>query len=382
MASGGIAVEVAVWVTGIGATFSGVLSVHAIFNAILVRRARTDAPGTEEFVSVLIPARNEALRIGPTIDSLLACDGVDFEVIVLDDGSSDSTAEAVMIAAKGDQRVCVVQSAPLPAQGWLGKPNACRQLGELGRGSVFAFVDADVVVHPSALRASVALLRDHELGLVSPYPRQLAVTAAERLVQPLLQWLWLTFLPLRLAERPRPESMAAANGQLLIVDAVAYRSIGGHTSVAAEVIEDVAMARAMKRAGYRAIVAEGSKIATCRMYTGWPELRDGYSKSLWAAVQPGWASRLVGGLVAFVYVVPTLSFLVGLLFGEGRLVALGAAALAAGYVGRAVSALTTGGRLLDAVWHPVSIVILLGLGRRSHKLHQTGRLTWKGRTVG
>ena len=159
---------------------------------------------------------------------------------------------------------------------------------------MLVFVDADVVLAPHAVAASVALLRWAALDLVSPYPRQLAVTPAERLVQPLLQWSWLTTLPLRLAERsPRP-SLAAANGQLLVVDAAAYRRAGGHRAVRAEMLEDVALLRAVKAAGGRGGVVDGTALATCRMYAGWPDLRDGYAKSLWSAFgSPAGAAAVV-----------------------------------------------------------------------------------------
>ncbi len=365
-------------VAGSGAA---ILSAHTFVNSKLVRRPHPDPPSTAELVSVLIPARNEAHRIGPTISAILSNRGLSFEVIVLDDHSDDDTVDVVRTAAASDPRVRVVRGAELP-KGWLGKPYACQQLGNLAVGSVLAFVDADVTLHPDALAASVALLREHDLALVSPYPKQIAVTSAERLVQPLLQWLWLTFLPLRIAERPRPLSMVAANGQLLVVDATAYREIGGHVAVANDVIEDVGMARAMKESGRRATVAEGSTLATCRMYESWSELRDGYSKSLWAALRPVGLSRAVGALLALVYLVPPITLVAGLLGRRSRLALIGSAGTLAAVAGRIVSARTTGGSTADAFAHPGSIVVLLWLGRRSHRLHESGRLSWKGRTVG
>src|SRR6185436_11595038 len=138
---------------------------------------------------------------------------------------------------------------------------------------VLVFLDADVRLRPGAIAATVALLGERDL--VCPYPRQVAGTAAERLVQPLLQWSWLTFLPLRLAERsPRP-SLSAANGQLLAVRRAAY-----------------------ERAGGRGGVADGTALADCRMYAGWPELRDGYTKSLWAAFGSPARAGCVAGLLA------------------------------------------------------------------------------------
>ncbi len=296
------------------------LAAHTAVNARLLRRPPPATPahgrGTlpaqparrvrPARVSVLVPARDEAHRIGPCVAALLASRGVDLELLVLDDGSTDGTAWVVRSVAAGDPRLRMLPGASLPP-GWLGKPHACAQLAAAATGTVLVFVDADVVVAPDALARTVALLDAAGLALVSPYPRQLTGSLAERLVQPLLQWSWLTFLPLRLAETSPRASLAAANGRLLACHADAYRAAGGHTGVRQEVVEDVALARAFKRAGLRATVADGTDLATCRMYDGWSELRDGYTKSLWAAFgSPAGAASVVALLVAL-YVVPPLA---------------------------------------------------------------------------
>ena len=358
-----------------------VLSAHAMLNALLLRRPAGMPPTAGVgLVSVLIPARNEAARIAATIGSVLAQRDVTVEVIVLDDASADATVDVVAAVAGDDRRLRTLTGTPLPP-GWMGKPWACHQLGQAARGDVLVFVDADVRLEPHAVAAAVDLLRRHGLALVSPYPRQEAVTTAERLVQPLLQWLWMTFLPLRWAERPRPASMAAANGQFMVFDAGAYRSIGGHSSVRARVVEDVWLARAVKRTGRRAAVVDGTSLATCRMYGNWNELSEGYSKSLWAAVDsPGGAVSLAT-LLAVLYVLPPLAVVSGLAVGRRRRMAWGAAGYLAGVGGRIISARTTGGRVGDAFAHPVSVTVLIGLLARSRRLRRRGLLVWKGRPV-
>jgi hypothetical protein len=374
-------------VVGAAAALAAALATHTAVNAVVMRRAHPGVPPIEGstaggvMVSVLIPARNEAHRIGPTIDSVLRCDGIDeMEVLVLDDHSTDGTAEVAARHAGADVRLRVLPGEDLPA-GWMGKPWACQQLGEAARGEVLVFVDADVELKPAALRATIDLLARHQLSLVSPYPKQIAVGVGERVVQPLLQWLWLTFLPLRVAERPHPVSMAAANGQVLAMTASVWRTIGGHGSVRREVIEDVALARAVKRAGFRATVADGSEVVTCRMYQGWDDLQAGYSKSLWAALPNRTASRAVGTLLGLIYLVPPVALLAGVLVGRRRLWLLGGSGYLSGVVGRIISARVTGGRVSDAWQHPASIAMLLWLGRRSWRQHDAGELRWKDRSI-
>jgi hypothetical protein len=320
--------------------------------------------------------RDEADRVRPCLTSLLEQIRVpDLEILVMDDGSRDGTADVVRVVADADPRVRLL-TADEPPDGWLGKPHACQELADAATGSVLAFVDADVRLAPHAVASACELLRESGLDLVSPYPRQIALTAPERLVQPLLQWSWLTTLPLRVAERsPRP-SLCAANGQFLLVDAAMYGRAGGHAGagVRAAVLDDVALLRAVKAAGGHGGVVDGTALATCRMYKDWPSLRDGYSKSLWSAFgSPAGAGAVVTGL-CLVYVLPPLAALGGSLTGFGGYLA--------GVIGRYLVAERTAGRSLpDSLAHPVSVAILGWLTARSVLRHQRGELVWRGRAL-
>jgi hypothetical protein len=351
----------------LGSALAAAGAVHAAVNARLLRRPDPAAAPGPERVSVLIPMRDEAANVRDCLTAVLAQEGV-AEVLVLDDGSADGTGE--LARALG---VRVLTGRLLPP-GWLGKPYACQQLADAAdpASDVLVFLDADVRLRPGAIVATAGLLRG--LDLVSPYPRQVAVSPAERLVQPLLQWSWLTFLPLRLAERSPRESLSAANGQLLAVRRAAYDRAGGHAAVRADVVEDVALLRAVKRAGGRGGVADGTTLADCRMYEDWPSLREGYTKSLWSAFGPPAGAVAVSGLMALAYLVPPLAALAG-----SR---LGLAGYAAGVTGRVVTARRTGGRIWpDALAHPASVAMFAGLTARSLNRHRAGALRWKGRPL-
>lgn len=334
---------------------------HTVINARLLRRP---GPHGTAVVSVLIPARDEAATIGACLRSVASQDVA--EVLVLDDESSDGTRE---IAAANGGRVL---AGTVPPPGWLGKPWACRQLAAAAdpRSDVLVFLDADVRLEPDAIARAVGLLAG--LDLVSPQPRQLAGTVAERLVQPLLAWSVLTFLPLRVAERsPRP-SLAAANGQFLVVRRAAYERAGGHHADA--VLDDLALLRAIKRTGGRGVIVDGSELASCRMYSSWAQLRDGYGKSLWSAFgSPAGAAGALT-LLGVAYVLPPLAMLRG-----SRIGILG---YLAGVASRVVAARRVHDRALpDAFAHPVSIAAFGYLTIRSSVLHRRGMLRWKGRPI-
>nr|WP_239523479.1 glycosyltransferase family A protein [Geodermatophilus normandii] len=349
-------------------------AVHAAANAVLLRRPPTDPPEVTGPVTVVLPVRDEEAQVGGCLAALLASTGVpDLRVVVVDDGSTDGTA--AVVRAVGDARVRLVTAPPPPA-GWLGKPHACWVGAQTMRDDGYlVFLDADVRVAPRAVACAVALLDAHGLDLVSPWPRPVAGTLAERLVQPLSPWLWMTTLPLRLAERsPRP-SLTAANGQFLALTRRGYLRARGHAAVRDEVVEDVALARAVKRSGGRAGPAGGAALAECRMYDGWTAMREGYGKSLWASVggSPA-ASVAAAAVLTAVGVVPPLAALRG-----SR---AGLAGWAAGVAGRAVSAAATGGRVWpDALAHPASLLALDLLLAGSVAGRRRGTLTWRGRAL-
>ena len=353
-----------------------VLTAHTVTNAALLRRP---GPGTTtERIAVLLPLRNEADRVPPCLEALLGQRGVaDLEIVVLDDGSTDGTAEVVRAVA-GD-KVRLLTGEPLPP-GWLGKPYACRQLADAAPDAdLLVFVDADVVLAPDAVARAVALCRRIGVTLLSPYPR---ITGAGRLVQPLLQWSWLTFLPLRAMERSRHPALAAAGGQWLVVDRAGYDRAGGHAVVRADVLEDLGLARAVKRSSGRIALADGSRLATCAMYRSWSELTDGYTKSLWASFGSPAGAAAVVLLLLLLYAVPPAAALAFLAAEAFQPAAWCLAAYLSGVAGRTVSAVATGGRLWpDPFAHPVSVVLFGWLMWRSYRLRRLGRLTWRGRPV-
>lgn len=375
--------------TAAGTALAVAGAVHAALNLRHLARPMAAGGAVCDPVSVLIPARDESARIAATVASVLAQRNVPrLQVAVLDDGSTDGTARAAAGAAAGDPRLQVDISSGDPPPGWLGKPYACQRLADSATGSVLVFLDADVVLAPDAISAAVQMLGETGADFASPWPRQVASGALGRLVQPLQQWSWATTLPLRLASASARPTLAAANGQFLVIAREAYHRAGGHAAVADCVLEDIELARAAKRAGLTTALWDGSALARCRMYDSAADLRAGYRKSLWAAFGPRGAPLAVRAAAAaaawsvlcLAYVAPAAAMLAG---PDPTTRALGAAGYAAGVASRALVARRTGSPVWpDSLAHPLSVAVLLGLTVDSFVARAAGRTRWKGRDLG
>jgi len=245
----------------------------ASLNAVLFPRLRRGGRSPmREDAAVLVPARDEERNLPETLPGLVA--ELPGRVWVLDDGSGDATAA---VAAR--LGATVLAGAPLPP-GWLGKSWACSQLAAAVDAGYLVFTDADVRWLPGAVDAVLDALADADV--VTVFPTQRTPGPALWLTVPLIDDVLLSFLPAPLVDAPVPAA-AAANGQVLAFRRDAYERLGGHASVAGEVIEDVALARRAKAAGLRLRILLGDGLVETTMYRSYDELAAGFGKSLLAA---------------------------------------------------------------------------------------------------
>ena len=322
-------------------------------------------------VAVLLPVRNEAANIVELVASLKAQTGIsDLKFYFLDDGSEDETLELLKREVAGDKRFSVAGGQQLP-EGWLGKPWALEQLRSEAKADYIINIDADVRLVPKAICVTINLLIDQKLDFVSPYPKQIAKSFGERMVQPLLQWSWLSTVPLRIAEKSGRASLAVANGQFFAVRESALTVVSGYSASKRAVLDDMELARTLLRNGFKGCVADGSHIATCHMYNSWAEVKAGYGKSLWSA----FGSRL-GSFIAIAFL-----FLTGILPLLGAIAGFttGFYALEFVIISRIIAARISRGRFLDAFLHPISTLILIYLIIYSWSAR--GKVQWKGRTL-
>ena len=338
-----------------------------IFNSLTIRVIKNSPTKASGSVSVLIPMRNEEANVKGCLSSVLAQKGLDtLEVIAIDDGSTDNTSNEV----KAFPIVELISGEKLPDK-WLGKLWACQQLAEKSSGDYLVFVDADVRLSDYAVANSISKMGNWDF--ISPYPRQLTAGFVQKIFQPLLQWSWLSSVPLLIAQKYSIKSMAVANGQFLIIKRDAYFKSGAHAGIKTEVLDDLMLARNLLKQGYKGGVAEASNIATCHMYKNKMELFKGYQKSLWKAFGPVPGTILAIALLIVTGILPIISTALGSTSG---LAAFGLITLS-----RMISSLRTGSLPNSAIYHPLAILMLLGLILFSWFGKLTNTITWRDRTV-
>src|SRR6516225_2954219 len=234
----------------------------------------TSLPALGPVVSVIIPARNEEANLRPCLESLVSQQGIAFEIIVVDDGSSDGTP-TIAVSFQG---VRVIEPGPLPP-GWSGKNNAVTAGARKAKGKWLLFTDADTVHNPGSLAAAVKEAEQYQADLLSYSPKQEVHGFWERAVMPVI------FAELARKYPPSSNSenstgLAAANGQYLLISRAAYDAVGGHAAVATSWLEDVALARAVKESGGKLWFRFGGDAVRARMYRSFRQLQEGWTKNL------------------------------------------------------------------------------------------------------
>jgi len=328
-------------------------------------------------LSILIPARNEELRLRPCISTLSDSDFPILEILILDDHSTDGTAALVQQRAKGDPRIRLISGQPLP-EGWVGKPWACHQLAQQAKGDYMLFVDADTRFSDITLSNAVNLAHEQQSDLLSLWPYLESLSWSERLVIPFVHLFILFYLPHWAKGSLR--CLGAANGQFVLFRRAAYEKIKGHESVRNHMVEDIAIARNMREAGFKVLNLDGTNpghsiaLVRCRMYTRFSEVWEGFTKNLYPSFDGNFlAFFFFQSIQAVLFLAPFL-----LLFTpfRGPLVWTEIAII---FALRFSLAYRFRQSYLGVFLHPFGQLLVLAIAMNSWLQALRGRLPWKGR---
>ena len=327
-------------------------------------------------VSVLIPARNEEANIAACIEGFLAQEYDNFEILVLDDQSTDRTAAIIEELSRQYLKIQAISGQPLPS-GWTGKNWACHQLSQHASGDILIFTDADNRPTPHAIANTIAYIQKMGLGLLSAFPQKVTVTLAEKLVVPVVDMfvyaglpLWLTYL------NPSP-SLAAASGLWIAFTREAYERTGGHKALSNRIVEDVELSRLAKEKGIKILTLAGTHVVCCRMYHSFSEVWDGFSKNLFGLVRYQIIPFFILILLLF-----TTCVLPYITVWFGQFTELSLVAIIINVTMRMILSIKYKHPIFaSVVLHPFGVLLTLLIGINSFYQVRRGRLQWKGRQI-
>jgi chlorobactene glucosyltransferase len=365
-------------VTVLGAV---VLPVNLAVIPRLSRVARGRAAGSWPRVSVVIPARNEEAEVERAVRSHLRQDYPDVQVVVVDDRSTDRTREILGALAVEDPRLVVVPGRE-PPDGWLGKPHALWLGAQAADGEILLFADADVRYDPRTLREAVALLDDRGLDLLAFFPRFETRGFWENVLLPFLSVA--VFLGFGFLARFRRIPLAMGAGAGNLVRRGAYEAVGGHAAIRMAVVDDVRLAVAAKRAGFRVAAFRAEDRVAVRMYRGFRQVWNGFTKNV------AWAYSGAGGILLFALTVLLLAVsiapvvvLIAAAVGApvpAADVRLAAALFVASVLVRAILAIAVQGPIWPAATHALMAAVWTGIiGRSLYWKFVRKTVVWRGR---
>lgn len=343
-----------------------------LFNFISDPKLRRVGKHYTDLVSILIPVRDEQDNIIDLLKSIRKQDYQDYEVIILDDSSTDDTLKKCADFCLADNRFKVIKGLDL-FDGWLGKNYACHQLAKQAGGQYLMFVDADEQIFDGLINSAIHRMKANNLSLLSLFTNQVMLTLGEKLVVPLMHFILLNLLPIRLVALVKNASVAAASGQFMFFNADDYHKNNWHQMVKDKVVEDVEIMRQVKTKKLNGETLLANGMISCRMYTSFEECLDGFSKNFLAAFNysiPGFLifiTLLIGGpmLVIITTNLSLISFTIGLIVLTRIMISLSAGQSA----------------LYNVILHPLQMLSLVVISYLAIQKYLTKTNIWKGRRV-
>ena len=361
-----------------------VLLIIALANMRYLRRLYSyPAPPAWPRCSVLVPARNEEANIGRCAGGLLAQDYPDFQVIMLDDNSTDRTWQILQEFSSKDPRLVLIKGKPLP-EDWLGKHWACHQLALIADGELLIYVDADTYHEPGMLRGAASAMIYEKAALISALPRQIVISWSEMLSIPAFYLGMLCGVPLELTRLQRNPLLFAILGQFLVFRRDTYDAAGGYAAVRHNVVDDIAIGRRVHAMGLKYKLLDGDGLVSCRMYRDFDQVWKGLTKSTFATFNfDPYFLTLMYMLVLIFFVSPPVVLGIGLAQTQVpmEITAMAGIAVLLNLVLWTISHLRFHFPLYLVLIYPLSAVFMTVVALTSMVLTMQGKALWKGRIM-
>jgi len=350
----------------------------AITNTILMKRLGKFAKAKRQpKVSILVPARNEQETIANCVKSLLSQKYENYEVIVLNDNSQDRTGE--ILKSIQSERLRIIEGKPLP-KGWIGKSWASQQLATEANSEFIFFTDADTIHQPMTVPYAVEAMETGNIDLVTGIIGSKTITFGELITVPFPTWSIFTILPLVVAYTlPRSTAFSAANGKFMFFRKKVYDKIGGHAAIKENAVEDIELAKLVKKNGYKWRLLDASRLVSCRMYHNFSEALDGFTKNYFALF--GYKILIAVfvwcwmALITFYPIVTLFKNSIDRGFWYAVFSMIGTGLL------WFLTSVKFGFPLYLFLLYPLIISISIFIGIRSMFLTITGKTIWKGRRI-
>jgi chlorobactene glucosyltransferase len=253
--------------------------------------------GRNYFVSIIVPMRNEERNVERCIGSLVNQDYPNYEIIAVDDMSTDGTLRILEVLSAKYPSLKVLTGSPTP-QGWVGKNHALWQGVQKAGGDWLLFVDADTYSEPYTLRLALSYAEERKADMLSIFPFQELGSFWERIIQPIIFAAIASSFPHKRVNSPNYKE-AAANGQFILIRRDVYQAVGGHETIKDKIVEDFALAKLIKGKGYRLWVARGRHLIRTRMYRNLKEIWEGWTKNIFLGVDKNWRRLIIGIIMLF-----------------------------------------------------------------------------------
>ncbi|MFD1992578.1 glycosyltransferase [Paenibacillus nicotianae] len=336
-------------------------------------------------LSIMIPARNEEINIRECLLSVLNCrtDSIEIEVLVINDHSEDRTVAEIEKVMQQDQRVRLFHSNPLP-EGWMGKSYACHQLVQHAQGDWWLFIDADVRLEVEGLEAAMVTAQSQGKGLISGFPRMETGTWLERIVVPMMSFVIAYHLPIMMVRRSRSPLFLAVTGAWLMIHPDSYARSGGHEGISNQIVEDMELARAVKRIGDPVTLANVQHYTSARMYRNAAQVWEGYKKNIFVgAGRSAWLAVGISIYYGLLFILPVFTLLYSLVAVDTMLIGWSLLSILLGMITKSIIDFYHGKPFWMGIYMPVSAACLIGIMLDSWRAGVNGTgYNWKGRNYG